>query len=162
MRAWEGGSMMNSLRSQTTRESPAFGLGILVILLFLAMPLMIDHDGSVMAQAGKAIGPEPNVFTPHGQPIGSVDNEGKIYALHGNLVGKVDADGVVYNVSNTLIGKVGPDGKVVNQSGHVLCTVGSDGTVFNVSGTVIGLVKVAGGKVTLMGGAARLLLLRHK
>jgi hypothetical protein len=60
------------------------------------------------------------------------------------------------------VGKVDSSGQVLNQSGTVLCTVKPDGTVHNVSGIFFGSVKETGDNMNLIGGAARLLLLRQR
>jgi hypothetical protein len=133
--------------------------GVFVVLM---LSFMVSHEDIGLAQMTKAPLPTPNVFTPYDQPIGAVDTAGNVFALAGNQIGRVDADGSVYNVSKIMIGKVETDGKVKNQTGTVLCTVTADGKVYNVSGNLIGLVKDTGGNLTLIGGAARLLVLRHR
>jgi hypothetical protein len=133
---------------------------LVVGVFFFLMTQSVDLPGDAWAQTATEGKPQPNIFTAHEQPIGAVDPEGNIYALQGNLIGKVTADGLIYNVSNTLVGKVESDGQVLNQSGTVLCKVKPDGTVLNVSGILIGSVKETGENINLIGGAARLLLLR--
>lgn len=135
---------------------------LMVIGVFVALSLsfMISHGDVVLAQMKKGTDLKPNVFTPYDQPMGAVDSVGNIFALAGNQIGKVDTDGSIYNVSKIIVGTVDPEGKVTNQTGTLLCTVTPDGKVYNVSGTLLGLVKDTGGNLTLIGGAARLLVLR--
>jgi hypothetical protein len=137
-------------------------LVVMGVLVALSLSLMIFHGDIVLAQMTKGTDLKPNVFTPYDQPMGAVDSMGNIFALAGNQIGKVDTDGNIYNVGNVTVGKVDPEGKVKNQSGTVLCTVTPDGKVYNVSGTLIGSVKDTDGNLTLIGGAARLILLRRK
>jgi hypothetical protein len=150
---------MESCKARNVRVTRRTVIGILVAL---TLSFMASHGDIVLAQTTKTTDLKPNVFTPYDQPLGAVDTTGNVFALAGNQIGKVDADGSIYNVSNIMIGKVETDGKVKNQSGTVLCTVTADGNVYNVSGTLIGSVKDTGGNLTLIGGAARLLVLRRK
>jgi hypothetical protein len=131
-------------------------------LAALSLSFMISHGDIVLAQMTKDTDLKPNVFTRYDQPVGAVDSTGNIFALAGNQIGKVDTDGNIYNVSKIMVGTVDPEGKVKNQTGTVLCTVTPDGEVYNVSGTLIGSVKDTGGNLTLVGGAARLILLRRR
>jgi hypothetical protein len=154
--------MMNASRMPSNKRVLILASLVVGAFSFFLMTQSVDLPGNAWAQTATEDKRQPNIFTAHEQPIGTVDPEGTIYALHGNLIGKVTADGLIYNVSNTLIGKVDSDGQVLNQSGTVLCTVKPDGTVLNVSGIPLGSVKETGDNINLIGGAARLLLLRKK
>jgi hypothetical protein len=155
----KGGLLMGDSSNRRVLSARLLMIGVLI---GSALAFMTPDGRIALAQMQKAPDLKANVFTPYDQPIGAVDNMGNVFALSGTQIGKVDPDGTVYNVSNVVVGKVEPDGKVKNQSGTVLCTVTSDGSVFNVSGTVIGSVKETGGNLRLIGGAARLLVLRRR
>jgi hypothetical protein len=150
---------METCKIRSVRVTRLIAVGAFVAL---SMSFVIHHADIVLAQMTKGTDLKPNVFTPYDQPMGTVDAMGNIFALAGNQIGRVDADGSVYNVSKILVGKVDPEGNVKNQTGTLLCTATPDGKVYNVSGTFIGSVKDTGGNMTLIGGAARLILLRHK
>ena len=154
--------MMKASEMCSSKRALILASLVVGVFSFFLMTQSVDLPGAAWAQTPTESKPQPNIFTPYEQPIGAVDREGNIYALHGNLIGKVTADGLIYNVSNNLIGKVDSDGQVLNQSGTVLCTVKPDGTVLNVSGILLGSVKETGDNINLIGGAARLLLLRKK
>jgi len=162
LRSRQGGKMMKASRMPRSKR-------VLIVASFAAavfsgflMTESVDFPRIAWAQSAKEGKPQPNIFTAHEQPIGVVDPQGNIYALHGNVIGKVTEDGLIYNVSNVLVGKVDSNGQVLNQSGTVLCQVKPDGKVFNVSGILLGSVKETGDNINLIGGAARLLLLRKK
>ena len=154
--------MMKASRMRSSKRVLTLASLVVGVFSIFLMTQSVDLPGNTWAQSAKQGKPQPNVFTAHEQPMGAVDQEGNIYALHGNLIGKVTGEGLIYNVSNTLIGKVESSGQVLNQSGTVLCTVKPDGTVSNVSGILLGSVKGTGDNINLVGGAARLLLLRKK
>jgi hypothetical protein len=154
--------MMKASKMLGSRRALVVAPVVGVLFSILLMSHSADWPENTWAQSAKESRPQPNIFTAHAQPIGAVDQEGNIYALHGNVIGKVTGEGLIYNVSNTLVGKVDSNGQVLNQSGTVLCTVKPDGTVINVSGILLGSVKETGNNINLMGGAARLLLLRKK
>ena len=103
--------------------------------------------------------PELNVFNIYGRAIGSVDAKGTVTNRYGRTVGSVDSSGTIFNVSKNAVGKVEPGGKIVNRPGTFLGTVDTNGYVYNVSGRKVGVVK-ASGDITLLGGAARLLILK--
>jgi 5-fold beta-flower protein len=161
-RSRQGGKRMKASRMHSSKRALIVAPLVVAIFSIFLISHSVDWPGNTWAQSAKEGRPQPNIFTAHEQPIGAVDPEGNIYALHGNLIGKVTGDGLIYNVSNTLIGKVDSDGQVLNQSGTVLCRVKPDGTVINVSGILLGSVKETGDNMNLIGGAARLLLLRKK
>jgi hypothetical protein len=136
-----------------------FALGLL-ILLTLSGAVAWDMD--VFAQGEAKSDVKPNVFTPHKEPIGAVDKEGRIFALYGNQIGLVDASGNVYNVSHILIGKVNLEGDVFNQADTYLGSVDDKGNVYDVSGIKVGSVTGTSGNLFLIGGAARILLLENR
>jgi hypothetical protein len=155
----KGAINMETFRITSMRVIRLMVFGVLVAF---SLYLVVSHGDTVLAQTTGGTSLKPNVFTPYGQPMGAVDSMGNIFALAGNQIGQVDTDGTIYNVSKIVVGTVDSEGKVMNQSGTVLCTVTPDGKVYNVSGTLLGSVKDADGNLPLIGGAARLILLRRK
>ena len=133
-------------------------------LVFTAMITMIsDYNGQAFAQSKKTDEKDEfklNVLNLYGRALGSVDIDGNVFNRYGRLLGSVDPeDGTVFNISKMVIGKIDKNGKVFNQSGTALGSVDTNGNVFNVSGRKIGTVN-AGGNLILIGGAARLLLIK--
>jgi hypothetical protein len=154
--------MMKSSQRHSSNKVLIVASFVTAVFSIFLMTQSADFPRIAWAQSANEGKPQPNIFTAHQQPIGVVDAKGNIYALHGNFIGKVTADGLIYNVSNVLVGKVESNGQVFNQSGTVLCQVKPDGSVFNISGISLGSVRETGDNINLIGGAARLLLLRKK
>ena len=125
--------------------------------------MMCYFNGQAFAQTKKTAEKDDsklNVMNLYGRALGSVNTDGNIFNRFGRLVGSVDIEkGTIFNVSKIVIGKIDKSGKIYNQSGTTLGSVDGDGNVFNVSGRKVGTVS-AEGNLILIGGAARLLLLK--
>jgi hypothetical protein len=137
------------------------GMGLLCIF---TLSIMAGFDGEAFAQNKNAKGEDvskANVLNRYGKAIGSVDENGNVFNLYGRSVGSVDSGGTIFNVSKTAIGNIDADGKIWNQSGTTLGSVGENGDVLNRNGRKVGSVKASGNTI-LIGGAARLLLLKSK
>jgi len=163
----EGGSKMEPFNGKKKIDIRLY-ICLVFGLVFISTVIMInDFNRQIFAQtekekAEKKDDSKLNVLNLYGRALGSVDTDGNILNRYGKFLGSVDTEeGTVFNVSKIVIGKIDPKGKVFNQSGTALGSVDTDGNVFNVSGRKVGTVK-AGGNLILIGGAARLLLLKVK
>ena len=135
---------------------------VMGIFLFFSFSPTADLNGNAFAkgrESSQKEKPEWNVFNIYGRAIGSVDAKGNVTNRYGRPVGSADSSGTIFNVSKNAIGKVEPDGKILNKPGTFLGSVDANGYVYNVSGRKVGVVK-ASGNINLIGGAARLLILK--
>ena len=134
------------------------------LLCIFTLSIMAGFNGEAFAQSEKAKREDvskANVLNRYGKAVGSVDENGTVFNLYGRSVGAVDSGGTIFNVSKIAIGNIDADGKVWNQSGTNLGSVDTNGDVFNRIGRKVGSVKAIE-DTTLIGGAARLLLLKSK
>jgi len=134
------------------------------LFCLFTLSIMTGFDGETFAQSEKARGKDvstANVLNRYGKAVGSVDESGTVFNLYGRSVGSVDSGGTIFNVSKIVIGNIDADGRVWNQSGTPLGSVEPNGDVFNRNGRKVGSVKDIEDP-TLIGGAARLLLLKSK
>jgi hypothetical protein len=141
--------------------SICLGMGLICIF---TLSIIAGFDGEAFAQSKKDKGEDvskANVLNRYGKAVGSVDENGAVFNLYGKSVGSVDSGGTIFNVSKIAIGNIDADGKVWNQSGTTLGSVDINGDVFNRSGRKVGSVKAIENTL-LIGGAARLLLLKSK
>jgi len=132
------------------------------VFLFFSFSLTANLNRNAFAEetgSSQKEKPELNVFNIYGRAIGSIDAKGNVTNRYGRHVGSVDSSGTIFNVSKNAIGKVKPDGKILNRPGTFLGTVDTNGYAYNVSGRKVGVVK-ASGDINLIGGAARLLILK--
>ena len=141
--------------------SICLGMGLLCIF---TLSIMAAFEGKAFAQSEKAKGEDvskASVLNRYGKAVGSVDENGTVFNLYGRSVGSVDSGGNIFNVSKIVIGNIDADGKVWNQSGTTLGSVEPNGDVFNRNGRKVGSVEAIEATI-LIGGAARLLLLKSK
>jgi hypothetical protein len=141
--------------------SICLGMGLLCIF---TLSIIAGFDGEAFAQSEKDKGEDvskANVLNRYGKAVGSVDENGNVFNLNGRSVGSVDSSGTIFNVSKTAIGNIDADGKIWNQYGTALGSVDKNGDVLNRNGRKVGSVEASGDTI-LIGGAARLLLLKSK
>ena len=129
------------------------------MLSFVAGVVLLGLTGGQGEAGAVQPGPEGNVRTLYGAPIGAVDENGVVYNAYGTKLGRVDSNGDVYNVSDIFIGKVYPNGDILNQAGIFIGYAEPDGGIYNVSDIKIGSVQT-GGDLILSGGAARIIFFR--
>ena len=141
--------------------SICLGMGLLCIF---TLSIITGFDGEAFAKSEKAKREnfsKANVLNRYGKVVGSVDENGTVFNLYGRSVGYIDSGGTIFNVSKIAIGNTDADGKVWNQSGTNLGSVDTNGDVLNRNGRKVGSVEAIEATV-LIGGAARLLLLKSK
>ena len=141
--------------------SICLGMGLLCIF---TLSIITGFDGEAFAKSEKAKREDvskANVLNRYGKAVGSVDENGTVFNLYGRSVGSVDSGGTIFNVSKIAIGNTDADGKVWNQSGTNLGSIDTNGDVLNRNGRKVGSVEAIEATI-LIGGAARLLLLKSK
>ena len=141
--------------------SICLGMGLLCIF---TLSIITGFDGEAFAKSEKAKREDvskANVLNRYGKAVGSVDENGTVFNLYVRSVGSVDSGGTIFNVSKIAIGNTDADGKVWNQSGTNLGSIDTNGDVFNRNGRKVGSVEAIEATI-LIGGAARLLLLKSK
>ncbi len=134
------------------------------LVMIFALTVLMDFGATVWAgdQSDlQKMSEKGTVLNLQGREIGSVDSEGKVYNRDGKFIGSVDAGGHVYNISKANIGMVDSEGEVRNQLGTVLGFVDAQGIAYNRLRKGVGSVEGIHG-LTIIGGAARLLLFRGK
>ena len=129
------------------------------LLLMFMLPMTCPSPREVFAK-GENKEDGGNVLNRNGRAVGAVEPDGRVTNRYGKTIGSVDGSGKVFNVREKEVGNISSSGEVFNQTGTLLGRVDAEGNIYRRSGNKVGSVVDIGGNINLIGGAARLLLLK--